>query len=848
MPRRTLAIACVFLLTCAAFAYVDMRAPADGNIREQTFDTPIDALSVRFRTQMESADVSAFDGGQWTGWQHLAVENEQDPTTLESNMVMFPHSVSKLRFRGAAGDVTLHPIRVSDQPVSYKVASLNDVDPPRILTRADWGADPSYLVTKTASISTGNSAVPDNTNKEDNGTGQTFGESAQRVDDCNQAYAQYPTEFQTVNTVYKTPDGQQLRWPEAYSPTVRMIVVHHTAVANGGDSRSGAEKMRALYSYHANNRAWGDIGYHYVIDDNGVIYQGRAGGDFVVGGHAYCHNVGTIGIALMGNFDIENPTQKQVQSLQWLVATLVQRYNINTGRSLIYHGQIYPFLVGHRQLLDTDCPGRQMFAVLDQVRTHVTAQDVGALVDFPPLQAPSSSSYSSYSSYSSSSSPQPSGLQALGTTAIEARPGGELIIPVLFRAGSSTHLAGEKIAHVSRSPQLGILQEDGKGGFIRARSDLTLPAWVDSNQSAIVRVKLEIPQQQGGYYLKIGQVSYNIQATGRRLRGKGITSDYQMTVLPTNVTTSITQPIVRSSSSSISLNSSISSNSSSSYSSYSSSSSSSSPTIRIRLYDPSSPPAGSLSIRTTTPLSLNGKATGSSEVTLKTDGSNCVATVDGTVTTAPAIRIDPGFGFSVVLSWNAGQNTFRGILECRSLGGQLALINELPLEDYMAGIGEEPDTEPYEKQRAFAIAARTYAYYYIQSSHRKFPGMPYDGSASPAEFQLYRGEANEAANPQWLKAVRSTAGDVLKAQGQVIKAPYFSSDDGRTRSPDEAGFSNFPFASIFASKPDPWCAGMTLRGHGVGMSGCGAAGQAKEGKTAEQILQYYYPGANVTPL
>lgn len=79
----------------------------------------------------------------------------------------------------------------------------------------------------------------------------------------------------------------------------------------------------------------------------------------------------------------------------------------------------------------------------------------------------------------------------------------------------------------------------------------------------------------------------------------------------------------------------------------------------------------------------------------------------------------------------------------------------------------------------------------------------------------------------------------------IIKPPYFSSDDGRTRTPAEAGWKTFPFAEIFTSKPDPWCNGMTLRGHGVGMSGCGAEGQANEGKTGEEILKYYYPGTEL---
>ncbi len=179
------------------------------------------------------------------------------------------------------------------------------------------------------------------------------------------------------------------------------------------------------------------------------------------------------------------------------------------------------------------------------------------------------------------------------------------------------------------------------------------------------------------------------------------------------------------------------------------------------------------------------------------------------------------------------------------IDGQLILINELPLEQYMMGLAEEPDTEPREKQRAFGIAARTYATWYLDDKNRKFPGKPYDGSDSPAEFQIYGGMAFEEKNPRWVRIVKETANQVLLFGGQVIKPPYFSSDDGRTRSPVEDGWGNFPFASIFASKPDPWCAGMQNRGHGVGMSGCGAKAQADEGKTGEEILTYYYPGTTV---
>jgi peptidoglycan hydrolase-like amidase len=134
----------------------------------------------------------------------------------------------------------------------------------------------------------------------------------------------------------------------------------------------------------------------------------------------------------------------------------------------------------------------------------------------------------------------------------------------------------------------------------------------------------------------------------------------------------------------------------------------------------------------------------------------------------------------------------------------------------------------------------------MQDGSRKFPGKPYDGSDDPAVFQAYAGIGYSANNPEWIRAVKATANQVLSYNSALIRPPYFSADDGRTRSPSEVGWASFPNAEIFVSKPDPWCKGQTMRGHGVGMSGCGAYGQAKEGRSAEQILQYYYPGARIT--
>jgi peptidoglycan hydrolase-like amidase len=235
-------------------------------------------------------------------------------------------------------------------------------------------------------------------------------------------------------------------------------------------------------------------------------------------------------------------------------------------------------------------------------------------------------------------------------------------------------------------------------------------------------------------------------------------------------------------------------------------------------------------------------------LTLHAADGNCAAKrIDQTVAMSPVIRFASDASDTLTLDAVRGKRrSYAGIIECRVIQGKVTLINELPLEQYLEGLAEEPDTELFEKQKAFAVAARTYAAFYMQDATRKFPGQPYDGSDDPAVFQSYAGIDFGGSNPRWLEAAKATARQVLTYQGTIIKPPYFSSDDGRTRSPAEAGWKSFPFPEIFVSKADPWCKGLSMAGHGVGMSGCGAKGQALEGRSAEQILQYYYPGTRLS--
>ncbi len=203
------------------------------------------------------------------------------------------------------------------------------------------------------------------------------------------------------------------------------------------------------------------------------------------------------------------------------------------------------------------------------------------------------------------------------------------------------------------------------------------------------------------------------------------------------------------------------------------------------------------------------------------------------------LRVD---NWSRKASWDPSinDNEFRGVLEVRNEG----VINELPIEDYLKGLAETLNGDPIEKKKAIVVAARNYVLYYSTvGKGMKFPGKPYDVDDNPEHSQKYIGYGYEKRSPLSAKSVDDTAGVIIKYQGAVVRAPYFSSDTGRTKSAAEVwGWKN---ADFLIAIDDPYCAGKSQAGHGVGMSGCGALGMAQAGKTYQDILHNYYQNVTI---
>jgi hypothetical protein len=159
--------------------------------------------------------------------------------------------------------------------------------------------------------------------------------------------------------------GQEI-WPREYY-IAEKVIVHHTDTPNDQDP---LQAIRAIYYYHAITKGWGDIGYNFLIDRNGVIYEGRYGGDNVVGGHALQYNYGSIGIGMIGSYTTQldpSPTEAALIKL-----TAYKGRYIDPLGKYFFIDKLIPNIVGHRDVLNTSCPGDKFYPRLPLVRQNVS--------------------------------------------------------------------------------------------------------------------------------------------------------------------------------------------------------------------------------------------------------------------------------------------------------------------------------------------------------------------------------------------------------------------------------------------------------------------------------------------
>ncbi len=187
-------------------------------------------------------------------------------------------------------------------------------------------------------------------------------------------------------------DPRLMTWGPEYAPTVRAATLHHTASSNDYTADQVPGILRGIYTYHAQTRGWGDIGYHLIVDRFGRRWEGRAGGlaSTVVGAHAGGFNTGTWGVSMLGTFETVDPPQAVVDSVAAIIAWKFSLHGVDPrgtvrltsgGTDKYAAGAVatLPTIFGHRDTKSTSCPGRYGYARLPEIRDRVAATLAGAV-------------------------------------------------------------------------------------------------------------------------------------------------------------------------------------------------------------------------------------------------------------------------------------------------------------------------------------------------------------------------------------------------------------------------------------------------------------------------------------
>lgn len=238
--------------------------------------------------------------------------------------------VREIGVRVVEGDLPklkLHAIR-SEVPAGGVRSAGAAVPPPPIITRQQWGADESFRT---------------------------------RAPGCN---------------------GQ----PE-YASTVRYAVIHHTVTANAYSPEESHAAIRGIYHFHTHTSGFCDIGYNFIVDRYGQVFEGRYGGtgSAVVGAHASGFNRESTGVAALGTFTSEPVPAVLFSGLRNLLTWKFERHGINAQSTVRVGDRSVAAISGHRDLNPTECPGDALYSMLGRLRAEV-AQGIQALPARPAVQ------------------------------------------------------------------------------------------------------------------------------------------------------------------------------------------------------------------------------------------------------------------------------------------------------------------------------------------------------------------------------------------------------------------------------------------------------------------------------
>ena len=299
---------------------------------------PIDYLGVSWTSGKEPS-VRFLEDGKWTSWSKLREDDLPSSGGRTFSTLLSAGDADAFQLRGTNRGVRAVAINTTDgdRPLDLQsnTASASHVSQPGIISRSEWGANESYRFNS---------------------------------------------------------DGSPKSTPTFY-PTKKLIV-HHTATRN--NDPDPAATVRAIYYYHTVEKGWDDIGYNFLVDEQGRIYKGRYSGpagtryqdtvtgedtgrNGVTGAHTAGANAGTMGISVLGTYSSTRIPSAARSSLVKHLAWEAERHALDPRGISTYTNPVSGFkqtaynISGHRDWGSTTCPGEAFYGNLAAIRDAVAA-------------------------------------------------------------------------------------------------------------------------------------------------------------------------------------------------------------------------------------------------------------------------------------------------------------------------------------------------------------------------------------------------------------------------------------------------------------------------------------------
>jgi hypothetical protein len=302
------------------------------------------------------ADVRTLEDGTWSAWQALDVHVDDHapdpgsaeadgsrPGTMEAIVGEVDQVQTRLRLTGAQvpADLRLAVITPGEADASRS-------ESPEIETGADDAPEPAEAVEGTRSAEEGEAATL-----------------------SAAAYTAKPSIYSRRQ--WGADESVREAGPPDYHE-VRGGFVHHTVNTNSYTRDQVPGIIRSIYAYHVQSRGWRDIGYNFLIDKFGRIWEGRYGGVDrpVVGAHTSGYNSYAFAASAIGNFDNVAPPTALVNAFGTLYAWKLSLHGVrgNKGSTRIGDRTFSHAIMGHRDAGSTACPGRYLYAKLSTIRSQ----------------------------------------------------------------------------------------------------------------------------------------------------------------------------------------------------------------------------------------------------------------------------------------------------------------------------------------------------------------------------------------------------------------------------------------------------------------------------------------------